>query len=137
MAKQISILSKDDCLQWNDALKRMLSHDFYHSYSYSLYYAQLSNQDPILFCFKSEDFEIVLPLIIRKIDNSTFCDITSSYGYVGPLSSMYEIPEDIIIEFSNALNKYCKENRVISAFNSLHPSFKNEFLTDKFGDITS
>lgn len=131
---QINILTKSNPVEWNDALKRMIDYDFYHTYSYNNFYTQ-HGDEPVLFCFKNEGIEIILPLIVRKIDNSEFIDVTSAYGYVGPLSSQKELPSDILIDFSKSLIEYFKSNKTVSVFSRMHPSFENDLLIGNIGEI--
>lgn len=132
MSPEISIIK--DKSDWNSALKKMSAYDFYFTYDYH----KLSVKEPnnhILFSYISQDYQIVLPLIIRPIPNSEFFDATSVYGYAGPLSSHLVVPEYIIEEFQNELRNYCFKNKIISIFSRLHPSIKNDIYLQGIGNI--
>ena len=131
--REIKILTQKDQRDWDEALKRMLSYDFYHTYSYN----SNSDDNSILFCFKYNETEILLPLIIRKIDNSDYFDITSSYGYVGPLTSVEDISDSVLSEFRDALLHYFKEKRIVSVFSRMHPTFQNHYLLKDIGEIST
>jgi len=134
MSGEITIFSIDNPTGWRSAIKRMTNYDFYHTYSYNVYF---SNQDhnPFLFCYKGEDFEIVIPLMLRKIASTSYYDATSVYGYAGPLSSRKETNAESINQFLKALNGFFDQNNVVSVFSRLHPSFKNEKLLSGLGAI--
>jgi len=134
MCSEIKVLTKDHQKEWLEVLERMYAYDFYHTYSYNYYYSD-RNSFPILFCFNKSGIELAIPLIVRKIEKTNYYDVTSSYGYVGPLSSQPIISDEIVDEFLKALNKYFIDNKIISAFSRLHPSLKNENLLQGLGTV--
>lgn len=123
-----------DGVMWDNALQRMHSYDFYHTYSYNMFYAD-NNSNPILFHYKNGAVEIVLPLIIRDIIGSDYKDATSSYGYVGPLSSAKYVDELNLKQFHQELNDFFIESNIISVFSRLHPSLNNDSLLLGLGRI--
>lgn len=64
---------------------------------------------------------IRMPLIIRKIEGTDYFDATSAYGYGGPWSE----GEPQYAEFSEALNDWANENRVLCTFLRYHPLLRN------------
>lgn len=64
---------------------------------------------------------IHMPLIIRKIEGTDYFDATSAYGYGGPWSE----GEPQYAEFSEALNDWANENRVLCTFLRYHPLLRN------------
>jgi lipid II:glycine glycyltransferase (peptidoglycan interpeptide bridge formation enzyme) len=106
---------------WYSILQEINNYDFYHTYDYH----QLSKkeeEEPLLLVYREKNVLIALPLLIRTIANSAYCDATSVYGYGGPLVS--GVSEDY--DFSKchmALNTYFDEKKIISVFSRLHPYF--------------
>ncbi len=112
--------------EWSQKIKNMLGFDFYHTFSYNNYYSNQGNNKPILFCFSEDSFEIVLPLILREIPGTKYYDLTSCYGYAGPIVNNKNIPNHVIVNFLNSFNNYLKNNNIITLFSRFHPSLQNE-----------
>ncbi|WP_396211718.1 GNAT family N-acetyltransferase [Flavobacterium sp.] len=117
---------------WSTIVTNCKEFDFYHTLSYN----QLEKKNrPVLFLYEfGKDF-IAIPLIIRKIEKSDYFDITSVYGYAGPISSLLfnEIDESVIKKFQNELINFFKNNNIISVFSRLHPIIQNEKFFINFG----
>lgn len=133
---KIKILKQNDKIEWTEILNRMIGYDFYHTYSYNFYY-KLSGSEPVLYCFEYNNVEIVFPFIIRDIKDSEYKDITSSYGYVGPIASVKKVDDDVLKLFHNSLHNFFIENKIIAAFSRMHPSLDNSFLLEGLGNIIS
>lgn len=86
-----------------------------------------------------ETFEFTHPLgsvrhlfIKRKIDieldGICYYDLTTPYGYGGPLMHCEEKSNRPLIakEFQNAFQQYCQEQNIVSEFIRFHPVFSNE-----------
>ena len=58
---------------------------------------------------------ILMPIYIRKIPASNFFDVVSPYGYSGPLFKR-EVPEQVVNEFWKQVDRWYKENNVVSEF---------------------
>jgi lipid II:glycine glycyltransferase (peptidoglycan interpeptide bridge formation enzyme) len=133
------ITNKND---WNEFLKEVNDYDFYHTYDYH----ELSinkNEDFFLLKYTENDIIIGLPLIIRKIEKTDLFDITSVYGYAGPISINVTDEFDNSI-FKKALFNFLKENNIVSVFNRLNPfiQFQKNILCSlgecmKSGDIVN
>lgn len=126
----IEIITQDNKIRWNSTINKMEEIDFYFFNNYN-------NESSILINFEHTGYNIVLPLIIRKIPSTKYFDATSVYGYCGPLSSKHEIPNDIIILFNNELQNILKEMDVVSVFSRLHPLMNQEELLKNIGDVVS
>jgi hypothetical protein len=113
----------------------MINFDFYHTYSYNHIYATPKCK-PFLFHYTNSDVDIAIPLLLRSIGGfPDFKDITSAYGYVGPLASKDNIDQTIIEDFQTALKNFFETNNVVSAFSRLHPYITNDCLLNKTGTI--
>lgn len=124
--KVISVDSED----WNNIVSNSYLYDFYHT---AIYHRLDEKGEPLLFNISDNKYSISLPLIIRKIDNTSWKDATSVYGYAGPVSNFRtdDLPEDIIVLFRENLIDYFKKNQIVSVFSRLHPLIaQNEILKD-------
>lgn len=131
----IEVISAKDKQKWDCIVSNMFEYDFYHLSTYHL----LDNTgDAFLIYFENENSSFAYPFILRKIDNTCYYDVTSVYGYGGPLSSD-ECPSlsDIAL-FQQEIKQYFDENNIITAFSSLHPLFPNQpLLFSNFGDVAN
>lgn len=109
---------------WNMALEAVEDSDFYHTF----YYHDLSkknNEIPTLIKYQDNSSYILLPLLVRDIENSEYKDATSVYGYSGLLS----VIDDSSFNnenFQSELKQYFLDNKIISVFSRLHPYLKNQ-----------
>jgi len=136
MAAKVEVIDIKQEAEWIKRLKQVSAYDFYHTFSYHNYYNKEVDK-AVLFCFEEDEYSIYFPLIIRHTGFNDYYDVTSVYGYPGPLSSHIEIPKKITLSFSTALTKYFIQNNIVSAFSRLHPSLKNEVLLDSIGELLS
>jgi hypothetical protein len=120
--------------KWSDILNKSLQYDFYHTQAYH----QLEKKNrPVLFLAVFNNDFIALPLIIRKIPNSTYFDCTSAYGYCGPVSNLdFElIPNEYFSIFQEKLTNYFKQYNIITAFSRLHPLISSGAFFKDFGIV--
>lgn len=134
METNLKVIGIDRQQQWESEMGLISARDFYHSFSYNAYYSK-KNEIPVLFCFRQAGYTIIFPLILRETAHNGYFDITSVYGYAGPLCSHSVIPVDVVTKFTESLNQYYLDNNVVSAFCRLHPSFKNESLLEGIGEV--
>jgi lipid II:glycine glycyltransferase (peptidoglycan interpeptide bridge formation enzyme) len=110
------ITKKDD---WNAILNEFDSYDFYHTYDYHLL-SKRPNEKSVLFVYRNQSTCIALPFVIRPIEGTNHYDITSVYGYAGPISK--NIPTDFDNSaFSSELNHYLVKHKIVSVFSRLNP----------------
>lgn len=121
---------------WNDTLAQIEHIDFYHTYNYH----QLSKNDgelPILIKYTVGSTILVLPLLLRPIENTTYNDAVSVYGYAGVLAvNMDEHfhKEKFHKELQACFNAY----KIVSVFSRLHPYIDyQESLLDGLGTTTT
>ncbi|WP_040281902.1 peptidoglycan bridge formation glycyltransferase FemA/FemB family protein [Psychroserpens damuponensis] len=114
--------------EWDSFLDKVNHYDFYHTYDYH----ELSLKEDekcILITYIENDTLIGLPFIVRPIPNTKYYDITSVYGYAGPISK--NINENFNnLKFLNALNASLKTQNVVSVFSRLNPfiAFQSQML---------
>lgn len=125
------IEQKDD---WDVYLKKCDDREFYHSWEY---HSLDKSGTPILFVLCSGNDIIALPLIKRNINGSDLYDLTSVYGYSGPISNKKfdEIDEETLIEFKSLFLSSLKRLKCISVFSRLHPFINQPHLVSKIGGL--
>ncbi|MGF1556647.1 GNAT family N-acetyltransferase [Paucihalobacter sp.] len=114
----------EDKKSWNDILSKVDSYDFYHTYDYH----QLSkqpNEKFLLLVYQTDIALIAIPVVLRPIEGTDYFDITSVYGYPGPVS------KNITGDFDNQLfvlelNKYFLNHNVVSVFSRLNPYINHQ-----------
>jgi len=110
--------------QWDEQLALVEYLDFYHTYDYH-YLSKKDDELPILIKYKDGNNCLILPLLMRSIENTAYNDATSVYGYAGILTlhmDEYFNKEN----FHNELNTFFNENNIVSVFSRLHPYLENE-----------
>ena len=120
--------------EWNEILKFFETFDCYHTYDFN-YFSKQENEEPVLLYYQKEQIHIALPLLIREIPNSEYKDVTSVWGYGGPLCANLgsDFDQNLFVE---ELNAFFKENKIISAFARLNPFIDNqEIVLDNMGII--
>nr|WP_321223477.1 GNAT family N-acetyltransferase [uncultured Psychroserpens sp.] len=105
--------------EWDSFLDSIVNYDFYHTYDYH----ELSikdDEESLLLVYTENDIIIGLPFILRQIPNTNYKDITSVYGYAGPISK--NIPENFDNQkFTQVLSACLHDLNVVSVFSRLNP----------------
>ena len=111
-------------------------YDFYHTWQY---HSIESSGEPILFVHEFGDNFLALPLIKRKIENTSYFDCTSVYGYPGPISSLpFDlIKREAIVSFKAVLSEYFISSNVVSVFSRLHPLMDQKLILNNFDGIVN
>lgn len=110
--------------EWQNVLNTVKYYDFYHTYDYH----QLSretNEKPLLIKYENNGNIIGLPILLRKIFDTDYYDVTSVYGYAGPVHNNINSSFDNT-DFVNQLNQFFREKNVISVFSRLNPFIANQ-----------
>lgn len=114
---------------WNNTISLSRHSDFYHTYFYHNL-SKKENETPLLIKYEDDNSCILLPLLIREIENSVYKDATSVYGYSGMLcvSEMEHFDNE---NFKKELNAFLVANKIISVFSRLHPylDFQEKILS--------
>ncbi|MDR2843504.1 MAG: peptidoglycan bridge formation glycyltransferase FemA/FemB family protein [Candidatus Symbiothrix sp.] len=115
--------------KWDSIVKSMHSYDFYHL---SAYHRLDTSGKAVLLHIQTEKTNFALPVLFRNVEGTDYKDITSVYGYAGPLASQTNPAQEDIRRFQNELKAYCDTHKIISVFARLHPLFENqsEWLDD-------
>lgn len=105
--------------------------DIYFEPNYGKLYEKIENGTSEFFEYKSELGNISHMFIKReipiKLNNKTYFDIVTPYGYGGPiiLDKKEGLEKKLISRFNEEFSKYCRENHIVSEFVRFHPIFNN------------
>ena len=122
--------------EWCEELALFEHLDFYYTYDYH-HLSKKEDEVAVLLKYVEGDSILVLPLLIRDIENTDYKDAISVYGYAGVLNK--NITDDFNIEnFHNEISTFFNENKIVSVFSRLHPFLENqELLLNGLGSITT
>ncbi|WP_179020267.1 peptidoglycan bridge formation glycyltransferase FemA/FemB family protein [Winogradskyella forsetii] len=122
--------------EWSALLAKAENLDFYHTYDYH-HLSKTEGESPILIKYTEGDTTLVLPLLLRDIENSDYKDATSVYGYAGLLALHIDAHFNKA-NFHNELNAFFKAQKIISVFSRLHTFIEHqEDLHTGLGHILS
>lgn len=116
---------------WTLLLQEVEVYDFYHTATYHL--CQHQGKGLMLY-FHTPTLLILLPIVLRPIASGGYKDITSVYGYAGPLASKGGSEADILL-FQQELTQWMHQNHVVSLFARLHPLIDSSSLIGSLGEI--
>jgi len=123
-----------DKKKWQMVLNDIKAYDCYHTYDYH-YTAKKENEEPVLLVFKDKNKIIAIPFLIRVILGTKYFDLTSVYGYAGPLQKNIDAHYDNT-HFITLLNDFFESNNIVSVFSRLNPFIENQnSILKNFGDI--
>ncbi|GHT07299.1 hypothetical protein FACS189426_00260 [Bacteroidia bacterium] len=127
------VISSDKPEKWNEIVRSMKNGDFYHLAEYH----QLDDSGtPLLLYYSKNTDAFVLPVILRSIEGTPFCDITSVYGYAGPLTNQDNPDRESVAAFQKELLHFFDANQVVSVFARLHSLIINQtFLLNGLGEL--
>ncbi|SHG02465.1 GNAT family N-acetyltransferase [Pedobacter caeni] len=120
--------------QWDVYIRRSRDYEVYHTW----YYHSLNKLgEPLLFVYEEAGFFIAFPMIKRSIANSSFYDLTSVYGYAGPVSDLdfAGITENSLKHFKDEFCRFLTEERFVSAFTRLYPFLNQQYVLENIGGI--
>ncbi|MBF7081411.1 GNAT family N-acetyltransferase [Desulfallas sp. Bu1-1] len=132
------VLGIADRGEWLDLLKRMPAPDVHFEPGYLQVFRE---GEPRLFVYEREAQTVIYPFILRPVNglpgaagSEFFYDITSPYGYGGPL---YPPGTDqrLINDFYACFQQFCRENNIITEFIRFHPLLRNHELMTGLVDV--
>lgn len=112
---------------WQRIISEMDNYDFYHTYDYHII-SKKSDEQPILMVYEENKKIIAIPFLKRPINGSKYFDLTSVYGYAGPLSKNISKHSFENKKFIKSFNEKMKEMDIISVFSRLNPYIDNQEL---------
>lgn len=120
--------------EWRQIVLNSLDYDFYHTWQYH----NLSKEgNPIMFKYSLGNDFIAFPLLKRNIPHSKFHDMTSVYGYSGPISN--KAFENISCQMKDSFRRefcnFLSDNKIISVFSRLNPFIGHVPFMEKFEGV--
>lgn len=110
--------------EWDSLLATMPSYDFYHTFDYH-HLSKTETEKPLLVKYSNNNTTILLPILLRPVFDTGYFDVTSVYGYAGPISK--NIEEGFNNPgFKQAFENYCKQQNIVSVFSRLNPYIPNQ-----------
>lgn len=110
--------------EWNEILAEIGSYDFYHTYDYHRI-SRKKDETPILFAYRRQSAVVAIPFLKRPIPDTDYFDLTSVYGYSGPIYKDVG-PSFDNEQFQKEFTTILKDLGIISIFSRLHPYFENQ-----------
>lgn len=110
--------------KWDKLLRQVDHYDIYHTYDYH-HITKNKMDDAILVTYTEDQKTIAIPFLLRKIAETSYQDLTSVYGYPGPISKNIDKTfnnSNFISEFKAYLNS----QNIISIFSRLNPFISNQ-----------
>lgn len=103
--------------------------DLYFDENYGKLYEKIENGIAQIFTYEDENGKITNQFLKReipeKIDEKTYYDLVTPYGYGGPVIEFANNKEQLLKNFEKEFEKFCIENNVVSEFVRFHPIIKN------------
>lgn len=120
--------------RWSEFVRKADIYDFHHT----AYFHKIdTNFVSKLLLFSDDSNFVALPIVIRPIEGTEFCDLTSVYGYAGPVYHFdqgYNIAE-LLDFFKKCFIDFCKEHNIVSVFSRLHPLIDQKSIIRDVGEI--
>ena len=134
------LLTTDDPA-WDTVVDRA-GGDFYHRRGYHALAQSRGEGRAYLTVFGDDRRQLAWPYLLRQVPGSSHVDVTSVYGYVGPLAHGLEnlptgLAESFLASAWSAVRDTWRHQGVVSAFTVFHPLLENSRLAQGFhGDAS-
>ena len=104
--------------------------DIYFDKNYGKLYENIEHGEAIVFEYKDNNGKVSNQFIKReipiKINEKTYYDITTPYGYGGPIIEYCNGDKNKLLqEYNKNFSTYCNDNNIVSEFIRFHPLFNN------------
>ena len=108
------------------------THDVYHTAGYHRVAESIDEGTPVLLVFGEPDHFVAWPYLLQGIPDASDLiggpahDVTSTYGYSGPIVRGCDLGDPLIDEAWEAFREHWHEQHVISLFTRFHPILRND-----------
>ncbi|RZJ77941.1 MAG: GNAT family N-acetyltransferase [Flavobacterium sp.] len=121
--------------EWIYYIKNAREYDFYHTWHY---HTLEKRGEPILFVYEEEGTFIAFPLVKRTIENSSHFDLTTTYGYVGPISNKdnANLSACFLDNFKSSFKDFMSVNGCVCVFSRLNPFIKQQQILSEIAEAT-
>lgn len=115
--------------------------DIYFEKNYGRLYEEIEGGKCVVFDFQNDLGKVRHMFIKRpiptKLEGDVLYDLTTPYGYGGPLVTAYEKEgkTQLIDDFIEAFGKYCLEQKIVSELVRFHPVLRNAEDFNAYYDI--
>ncbi|HBY02952.1 MAG TPA: GNAT family N-acetyltransferase [Desulfotomaculum sp.] len=123
------LLTLAESKQWTDLLHKVKTCDIHYEPGY--YRVFEGNDQARLFVYQQDSQFVIYPFLLRKVDYSgettageNYFDITSPYGYGGPLASP-GADGNTLKGFWQSFIQFCQDSNIITEFIRFHPLIHN------------
>jgi len=127
-SSHISLLTLSDSTRWQQLLGSV-EHDFYHEDSYHAFCQQRGDGIAYMAVYEEGTRVLVWPYLLRPIEQlgaGGFHDVTSVYGYPGPLARRPSAP--FVERALASIKSLWRSQNAVTAFTRLHPLLGNDTL---------
>ncbi len=134
------ILTTADAARWQELLSRTQAFDFCHLPAFHRLAEHCGQGEARLLAWCEGEVVLLFPLLLREVAEVVpevgrgWRDVTSVYGYAGPLASG-PAPPETHARFLAFLEAYFREQQVVSAFSRLHPLLEQAPLLAGYGEV--
>lgn len=116
--------------EWSSYLNRV-PHDFFHTAQYHAFSASVGNSEEWLITYGDPEKFVAWPYLLQPVEEATafgkqFRDITSVYGYSGPLIRNCSEDSEFLSQAWNAFVETWRSQSVVSVFTRFHPILANQ-----------
>ncbi|MGH3038864.1 MAG: GNAT family N-acetyltransferase [Gaiellaceae bacterium] len=108
---------------WDDLLARLGCADVYLLDGFLESARVLEGGRPVLLHVADDGGDVVFPLLVRELPSGDGADVTTPYGYGGPVAAG---PEPAVRRFWELYGEWCGANGVVTTFIRFHPLFANQ-----------
>ena len=135
----IKCLDLSDKKNWHDYLRRLDHQDVYYTPEYCEIHERNGDGKAQLYVYEEGEKIVIYPYLLRKLSalphlkevvkkHGELYDITTPYGYGGPLTNVKQDTESIsfLTRFTESFKQYCQSSNVISEFIRFHPLYQNQ-----------
>jgi len=122
----VTVVPVDDPA-WDEWLART-SHDVYHRAGYHTFATESDGGDALLVVVGNQDKGLAWPYILRSVPGSGLRDVTSVYGYPGPVAWGVDHDPAFIERAWACMTATWREQGAVTAFTRFHPLLGNADL---------
>jgi len=134
-AVRSEVLTTADEARWLEALARIEERDFCHLPAFSRLAEECGQGEARLLAFHEGEVTMAFPVLLREVPRAARRDVTSVYGYAGPVASTRTVPEETRQAFLGFVEEFLREQQVVSAFSRLHPLLAQSALLEGYGKV--
>jgi hypothetical protein len=134
------VVTTEQASRWHEVLARIPEYDFCHLPEFSRLAEENEQGQARLLVLQEGETVVALPVVLRQIQPGVApgagrTDVTSVYGYVGPIASQAVLPEGTQRRFAGFLEEYFTGHGVVCALSRLHPLLPQASLLGGYGEV--